>query len=108
MPSVTLQDLQSRGFTQVTSAPGGRLQTWTGAKADGTSLMVLWDSVNNQAYPLPTCQGDLTPVEISRSILTLALLVDSIIGFIPVSVIDAPTKAIMRSFLNLIKQDASL
>lgn len=94
---VTLQQLQNKGFTLVAgvSAPSDRVQLWTGAAADGSAVMVWWDSVSGRVFQaIDNNQG---PLLVLKGLVTLAAILNDVIVAIPVNVIDAPAKLALRT-----------
>lgn len=105
MPQVTLGQLQSRGFQRIDDSDP-RWKLYTGAALDGSSLMVWWDQTTQRAYtvnPQP-----MTATDSARALLGIAATLDAVIQALPLAVLDAPTKAGLRSDLLNAMRDTVL
>lgn len=97
MPTVTLSDLQSRGFALV-SGQGERLQMWTGsAQASGESVMLWWDSVANRAFRVP--EG-INSRRAMMAAAAVAVVCEEIIAALPIVVMTPQKKAEMLQLLR--------
>lgn len=104
----TAQQLTNRGFRLVDpiSQPTDRVQLWSGVAADGTGIMVWWDS--SSQYVFKALGRDLDTYSIQRGLVTMAAVLADVVAAVPVNVIDANTKTALRTALRTAVTDTTV